>query len=136
MKYLVDANVLSEPTKERPAGAVVDWLGKHEALLAVNPIIMGELEYGILLLPAGKRRTRLLTWFMQGIEHLRVLELDRQTAHVWAELLATLKRKGRAMPIKDSLVTATALQYELTVATRNTSDYRYAGVRLVNPFDS
>ncbi|HEV3137444.1 MAG TPA: PIN domain-containing protein, partial [Pirellulales bacterium] len=130
MKYLVDANVLSEPTKERPASAVVNWLGQHEADLAVNPIILGELEYGILLLPTGKRRARLLTWFIQGVEHLRVLELDRQTAHVWAEVLAALKRKGRAMPIKDSLISATALQYELTVATRNTNDYRYAGVRL------
>ncbi len=38
------------------------------------------------------------------------------------------------MPIKDSLIAATARQHRLTIATRNAHDYRYAGVALVNPF--
>ncbi len=136
MKFLVDANVLSEATKETPFPSVLDWLGRHETQLAVNPIIVGELEYGILLLPAGRRRRRLLNWFEAGAAQLRVLELDQDTAHIWATLLANLKRKGRAMPIKDSLIAATALQHRLTVATRNTSDYRFAGVRCENPFEA
>ena len=104
------------------------------ASLVVNPIILAELEYGILLLPAGRRRTRLEKWFSAGVKTLPVLDLDAGTAKVWAELLAELKRKGRAMPIKDSLIAATARQYRLTVATRNVNDYRYAGVAMVNPF--
>lgn len=135
-KFLVDANVLSEPTKDFPSQSVVNWLARHETQLAVNPIIVGELEYGILLLPAGRRRTRLLNWFAAGVAQLGVLEIDRETAHVWATLLASLKRKGRAMPIKDSLIAATALAHQLTVATRNTSDYRYSGVRCENPFEN
>jgi toxin FitB len=135
LKFLVDANVLSEATKATPSQAVLDWLGRQETQLAVNPIIVGELEYGILLLPAGRRRRRLLNWFETGAAALRVLELDRETAHIWATLLASLKRKGHAMPIKDSLIAATALQHGLTVATRNTSDYRYTGVRCENPFE-
>ena len=59
MKYLVDASVLSEPTKPAPEARVVEWLRRHEHDLAVNPIILGELEYGILLLPASRRRARL-----------------------------------------------------------------------------
>jgi toxin FitB len=51
-------------------------------------------------------------------------------------MLAALSRQGRSMPVTDSLIAATARQYDLTVATRNTRDYRHAGVRLVNPFDS
>jgi toxin FitB len=135
VKFLVDANVLSEPTKQHPAKSVVDWLERHETDLVVNPIILGELEYGILLMPAGRRRTRLANWFSEGTANLRVLELDRETAQIWAGILADLRRKGRAMPIKDSLIAATALQHQLTVATRNTSDYRYSGVRLINPFE-
>lgn len=38
------------------------------------------------------------------------------------------------MPIKDSLIAASALVYGLTIATRNTADYKHAGVRLLNPF--
>jgi toxin FitB len=135
MNFLVDANVLSEATKPQPAPAVIDWLRVHQRRLVVNPIVLGELEYGILLLPAGRRRTRLHKWFVDGTRKLRVLEMDADTASVWAELLAELKRKGRAMPIKDSLIAATARQHRLAVATRNVSDYRYAGVALVNPFE-
>jgi predicted nucleic acid-binding protein len=87
-----------------------------------------------LLLPAGKRRTRLVKWFADGVKHLAVLEIDDGTAHVWAQLLAGMKRKGRAMPIKDSLIAATALQHGLVLATRNVDDYRHCGVQMVNPF--
>ena len=75
MKFLVDADVLSEATKPRPAGQVVDWLRRHDADLTVNPIILGELQYGILLLPAGRKRKRLLDWFASGIQQLNVIEI-------------------------------------------------------------
>jgi toxin FitB len=135
MTFLVDANVLSEATKPQPTPLVIDWLSAHEQRLVVNPIVLGELEYGILLLPAGRRRTRLHEWFAEGARKLRVLDIDGDTAKIWAELLAELKRKGRAMPLKDSLIAATARQHRLTVATRNVSDYRHVGVALVNPFE-
>ena len=38
------------------------------------------------------------------------------------------------MPIKDSLIAATALVHGLTVATRNRSDFEKAGVKVVDPF--
>lgn len=135
MKFLVDANVLSEPTKPAPAARVVAWLRRNESELVVNPIILGEIEYGILLLPSGRRRTRLQQWFAQGIQRMRSLDLDARAASAWATLLARLKKKGVAMPIKDSLIAATALAHRLTVVTRNTDDYRHAGVSLVNPFE-
>jgi toxin FitB len=134
VKYLVDADVLSEVTKPTPAPHVVEWLRKNDRELAVNPIILGELEFGILLLPAGQRRRRLTEWFESGAANLNVLEIDSETAAVWAKLLADLRRKGRAMPIKDSLIAASAKQHSLAVATRNVTDYRAAGVRIVNPF--
>jgi predicted nucleic acid-binding protein len=134
VKYLVDANVLSEATKPAPDVRVVAWLRRHERELSVNPIVLGELEYGILLLPAGRRRARLEQWFATGIARLRVLDFDTATAAAWARLLARLKKKGQPMPIKDSLIAATALAHKLTEATRNTVDFRYAGVVVENPF--
>jgi hypothetical protein len=134
VKFLVDADVLSEATKPQPAGQVVKWLRAHDQVLAVNPIILGELEYGILLLPAGRRRKKLLDWFASGVQQLNMVEIDAATAAIWATLLADLRRKGRAMPIKDSLIAATARQHRLTVATRNVAHFRHAGVQLFNPF--
>jgi hypothetical protein len=135
VKFLVDANVLSEATKPRPASSVLKWLRDNERQLAVNPIVLGELEYGILLLPAGQRRNRLLKWFQAGLKHLRVLDFDAGAAREWAALLAELKRNGRAMPIKDSLIAATARQHRLTVVTRNTEDFTHTGVPVLNPFE-
>ena len=65
MKYLVDANVLSDPAKPSPDARVVDWLRAHEPDIAVDPVILGELRFGILLLPKGKKRMALERWFDQ-----------------------------------------------------------------------
>jgi predicted nucleic acid-binding protein len=119
VKYLVDSNVLSEPTKPDPEPGVVDWLRRKEKQIAVSPIILGELEYGILLLPAGPKRRKLQAWFSAGVHRLRILDFDAATASAWARLLAGLKKKGQAMPVKDSLIAATALAHNLTVATRS-----------------
>jgi predicted nucleic acid-binding protein len=134
VKFLADANVLSEATKVAPCPGAVDWLRRHEHEVTVNAVVLGEMEFGILLLPSGRRRKKLEEWFARVAEMLPVLEMDRETARVWAALLARLRRKGRAMPVKDSLIAASALQHGLTVATRNTGDFAHCGVKLVDPF--
>lgn len=134
MTFLVDANVLSEPTKSAPASAVVDWLRAHERQIVVDPVILGEVRFGILLLPRGRRRARLEQWFDTGVQRLQCLPWEAETGLRWAELLARLRRSGRAMPIKDSLIAATALVHDLTIATRNRIDFEPAGVKLVDPF--
>jgi hypothetical protein len=47
-----------------------------------------------------------------------------------------LKKKGRAMPVKDSLIAASALQHQLTIVTRNVRDFQNSGVPLINLFES
>jgi predicted nucleic acid-binding protein len=89
------------------AGAV-GWLRRHERALAVDPIILGELRFGILLLPGSSRRRRLEQWFQEGVGRL-----------VW------LPRDA-----------ATAAAHDLTIAARNQRDFAHAGVRLVGPFDA
>jgi toxin FitB len=133
--YLVDANVLSEATRPKPNARVVEWLRNNEHDIAVDPVIIGEIRFGILLMPRSKRRTRLETWFAEGIAGLRCLPWELETGLRWARLLADLRRTGTAMPIKDSLIAATALRHELTVATRNRRDFAKAKVDVVDPFE-
>jgi len=134
VKYLVDANVLSEPTKPTPDPRVVAWLRAHEPDIVVDPVILGELRYGILILPKGRKRAALEHWFDGGIGRLQCLPWDADTGLKWAELLARLRTAGKAMPIKDSLIAATAVVHGLAVATRNRTDFANAGVRVVDPF--
>jgi predicted nucleic acid-binding protein len=136
LKYIVDANVLSELTRPAPNAAVVEWLRDHEGDIALTPIILGEIEYGILLLGDGRQRRALQRWFADRVRTLVVLDFDSQTASAWAQLLARLKRNATPMPIKDSLIAASALQHRLAVVTRNTTDFKKAGVPLINPFES
>ena len=134
MKYLVDANVLCEATKPSPNPHVLTWLERHEADLVVNPVILGEIRFGILLLPTGQIRRRLERWFQEGLAGLPCLPWDLPTGFRWAELLAQLRQTGRSMPVKDSLIAATALVHDLHVASRNRQDFAKTGVDLVNPF--
>lgn len=134
MKYLVDANVLSEPTRPAPDARVVAWLRANERDIAVDPIILGEVRFGILLLRKGKRRDGLERWFDAGVRRLYCLPWEADTGLRWAQLIASLRAKGRAMPIKDSLIAATALVHGLTVVTRNHADFIQAGVDIIDPF--
>lgn len=134
MTYLVDANVLSEATKPAPDSKVVQWLRRNEREIAVDPIILGEIRFGIHLLPAGKRRRRLERWFNEGVAKVVCLPWDAATGLRWAKLLADLRTSGLSIPIKDSLIAATALVHSLTMATRNARDFQRAGVKVVNPF--
>lgn len=59
---------------------------------------------------------------------------DSETAIKWAELLAHLRAAGKSMPIKDSLIAATALTHNLTVITRNRAGFGNAGLRIIDPF--
>lgn len=134
MTLLVDANVLSELTRPEPDPKVLDWLERKERELVVDPVILGEIRFGILLLPGGKRRDRLERWFQDVVERIHCLPFDAVTGLRWARLLAELRARGKSMPIKNSLIAATALTHGLTVATRNRKDFEKAGVEIVDPF--
>lgn len=134
MKYLVDANILSEPTKASPSPQVVKWLIRHERDICVDPIILGEIRFGIHLLPAGARRRRLERWLAEGIQRIHCLMWDADTGLRWAKLLADLRHAGRAMPIKDSMIAATSLRHGLTLASHNARDFAKSGVKLIDPF--
>ncbi len=134
MTCLVDANVLCEAAKPSPDTRVIEWLTRNERDLVVNPVILGEVRFGILLLPSGRRRKKLESWFDEATRRIHCVPWDAETGLRWAELLAYLRTLGRPMPIKGSLIAATALTHGLQLATRNRRDFEACGVELVDPF--
>ena len=135
MIYLVDANVLSEPTKQTADSRVVGWLTANESNLIVDSIIIGELRIGILALPRGRKRARLEQWYETVVETIECIPWDATISQRWAALVVELKRKGETVPLLDGMIAATALQHGLIVATRNTRDFQKTGVKTLNPFE-
>ena len=133
MKHLVDANVLSEATKPDPDASVVEWLRRNERSIVVDPIVLGEVRFGILLLAHGTRRSQLEQWFEQGVGRIQCLPWDSAVGLRWAQLLADLRRGGRPMSVKDSLIAASALAHGLALATLNRRDFEPAQVKLIDP---
>ena len=43
--------------------------------------------------------------------------------------------RGMRLPVVDGLIAATALHYNLTVVTRNVSDFSVTGLSVLNPWD-
>lgn len=136
MSYLVDTNVFSELAKSKPDAQVVAWLRNHEQQLYVSTITIGELRRGIEGLPSGKRKTGLRSWLADLCRRMdgRILSFNTSTAHVWGQIVADWEKKGVTVPSLDSQIAATAHRHGLTVVTRNISDFKNAGVKLLNPF--
>ncbi len=134
MTYLVDANVLSEPTKHRPDAKVVAWLSANERDFVVDSVILGEIALGILVLPRGRKRAQLERWFDAVADRIDCLAWDAPTSRRWAQLVADLRKKGQTLPVLDSMIAATALAHSLTVATHNVRDFQKAGVPVLDPF--
>jgi predicted nucleic acid-binding protein len=134
MTYLVDANVLSEPTKPAPSNKVIDWLSANERNLVVDSIILGELCIGVLALAPGRKQRQLEQWFGALVQTIECLPWDATISRRWAKLVVDLKQKGKTMPLLDGMIAATALQHDLTIATRNTRDFKKAGLKVFDPF--
>jgi predicted nucleic acid-binding protein len=134
MTYLVDANVLCEPTKPAPHAKAIAWLSAHEGDFVVDAVVLGEIAVGILALPPGRKRTRLERWFGAVVQAIECLPWDAVVSRRWAELIVNLKTKGHTLAVLDSMIAASALAQDLTVATRNVRDFQKTGVKVLNPF--
>ena len=118
MTFLVDTNVLSEGMRPRPDQEVLDWLNTYEEDIVIDPVILGEILYGVLRLPQGRKRREMEAWFEVGVRRIVCLPWEAATAVRWANLLSELRRTGKEMAMKDSMIAATALVHRLTLVTR------------------
>lgn len=135
---LLDTNVISEVMKAQPAAAVVAWLNHQDSeKLYVSTVTIGEIAYGLRILPAGKRRSGLRERFERFIarafEH-RVLGYDEPAARTYGALMGERKELGRPMSVPDGQIAAIARHNHLALATRNVADFENCGIEVINPF--
>ena len=137
MSYLLDTNVVSETIRRQQNKLVIGWLEQIPAeALFVSVLTLGEIRKGVERLTEKRRRERLRTWLEHELPAWfegRVLPIDFAVADRWGRLLAGV---GRPVPTIDSLLAATALHYELRLVTRDTGDFNYPGLEVVNPWQN
>jgi predicted nucleic acid-binding protein len=138
VSFLLDTNVVSEPTRRQPEPRVIEWMAAQpDETLFISALTLGELRRGILLLDEGKKRRALLRWLEQEIEPGfggRIVAVDAAVMRAWAELQERAARSGRTLPVMDGLFAASALAHDFTLVTRNTADFAATGVNLLNPW--
>jgi toxin FitB len=135
---VLDTNVVSELMKAEPAPSVTRWAaGQAPSNLYTTSITQAEILHGILLLPAGRRRSA----FEAAADAMfkedfggRILAFDSAAAEPYAQIAALHKRAGRAMTQFDAQIAAVALSAGAAVATRNVKDFEQCGIPLINPW--
>ena len=137
---VVDTNVVSEMMRASPEQAVVSWLNDQEAAaLFLTTVSIGEIGYGLEILPRGKRRLQLEQGFERVIAEAfagRILVFDEEAARHYGVMMGRRKAIGRPLSTLDGQIASIARAKGFAVATRNVRDFVECGVEIVNPFES
>lgn len=135
--YLIDTNVISEARKASANPGVITFFRQATARNQagyLSVITIGELRRGAELIRrrGDAAQAEHLERWLQGVlsaYRAHVLDFDMEAAQVWGVL-----RVRHHESAFDKQIAATALVHDLTLVTRNVSDFRDIGVRLLDPF--
>jgi predicted nucleic acid-binding protein len=136
--YLLDTNVISQLARRKPDAHVVAFINKAKETdtpLYLSVLTIGEIKKGIAkLVRSGDhgQSDRLQQWLTQLHSDLAeyLLPIDADTCTLWGTILAITDDTNAI----DKLLAATALQYDLTLVTRNIDHMQGSGARCFNPF--
>lgn len=138
MNYLLDTCVFSEIRRRKPDAGLLLWLSRvAEPTLHVSVVVLGEIQQGISQLDDSDRQKALQLWLDQELLNRfsgRVLDVDVETALEWGVLQGEGRKRGAPPPVVDALIAATAIRHNLTLVSRNVSDFEAFPLRLVNPW--
>lgn len=134
---LLDTCVIWELAKPAPDRNVLAWMESvSDDALRLSVLTLGEIQKGADLLDPGPRRDRVAAWLgeLRTTFSDRILPVDEAVALRWGMISASTRRAGRVRPPIDALLAATAICYQLKLATRNVPDFEGTGVEVVNPW--
>ncbi len=135
---LLDTNVISEPLQPVPNPRVIEWIDAQAIeTLFLSAITVAELRFGISVLPAGRRKDRLVTRLENEVLPLfaeRILPFDLAESQSYGDLMARARARGTPIGKADGLIAATAAARGLAVATRDTAPFLVAGLDVIDPW--
>lgn len=133
----LDTNVVSETLKKKPDDAVVAWLVRHDAELALPTVTIAEIAFGIQKIRPDQRADRL----EQGLHAWRrrfadrIFGLTEEAALAYGEIMGHAARQGHVMSAPDGMIAAIARVNGGRLATRNLTDFRTTSLDLTSPWD-
>ena len=135
---VLDTNIISELLRPAPNKQVEAWLSAQDGEnVYFTTVGEAELQYGLALLPAGKRRNALSKAVEEILDEAfqdRILAFDRAAARAYAVIAATRRGAGRPISQFDCQIAAITRTNEAILATRNTGDFDGCGIRLIDPW--
>ena len=133
--FLLDTNVVSEAARPVPSPSVIAFLADRNDLW-LSVVVLYELEYGVTLMPVGRRRDALRAGLMEMAAryHHRLLPIGREEAGHAGRLRAHARHAGRPVQVADALIAGTAVANDLVVATRNVDDFASFDIEVLNPW--
>ena len=134
--HLLDTNVVSELTSENSAPQVIAYLDDLDEHW-LSSVVVHEMEYGVQVLPMGRRRERIYAAHIRLLETYsdRIIPLERPAAEWAAQFRVQLERQGRSIDLADALIAGTAMAHNLALVTRNVRDLAGLDIEIINPWE-
>jgi predicted nucleic acid-binding protein len=133
----LDTNVVSETLRQTPNPAVIAWLVRNDAELALPTVTIAEIAFGIEKIRPDQRAARL----QQGLAAWRHRFADRifpfteVAALAYGDIMGAALRQGRPMTAPDGMIAAITRTNDGRLATRNLPDFTTTGLDLISPCD-
>ena len=133
----LDTNVVSETLEKEPSDAVIAWLVRYDAELALPTVTIAEIAFGIQKIRPDQRAERL----DQGLSDWRrrfadrIFGLTEEAALAYGDIMGAAVRQGRGMSAHDGMIAAIARVNGGRLATRNVKDFEVTGLNLICPWD-
>ncbi len=133
----LDTNVISETFRKLPDEAVISWLSRYDAEIALSTVAIAEIAFGIQKIVPDQRATRLEQRLSEWRHRFadRIFGLTEEAALDYGQLMGAAKRQRRPMSTADGMIAAIARVNGGRLATRNLSDFRETGLDLISPWE-
>lgn len=132
----LDTTVLSETLRKSPDPAVIAWLVRHDAELALPTVTIAEIALGIEKIRPDQRAVRLerglADWRHRFAD--RIFGLTEAAALAYGEIMGTASRQGQGMSVPDGMIAAITRVNGGHLATRNLADFQTTGLDLISPW--
>src|ERR1035438_4432273 len=135
-RYLLDTNILSEPTRATPDGRVLARLRRQGDRITTSAVTWHELHQGLALMVPCRKRDAIAAYLASLRQaELPVLPSSAEAAEWHGGERARLAARGLTPAFADGQIAAIAHVHGLTLVTRNTGDFKnFSGLKIQNWF--